>query len=459
LAFFCYFAPIMYKLLKGRLMAVRLTLLAATLTLVVIGIAAIYSVGCPALSAGLSSVAIAKEEALAKAEQAGPAGQTGDSDNFIRQPVLRSDSEGGSSNEGGLWKKQVLFAGIGVVGFIAANFVNYRRLGAVSGGIYAFTLMLLGVLLLDMAVDIPFVPVINSARRWIKIGTSTTFLQFQPSEFCKLAYILALAWYLRYRSNYRNFSALIGPFALTLLPMVLILLEPDLGTVLLMMPVLFTMLFVAGAKVKHLLIIVLMALLVSPLLWREMRPYQRIRISSVLLQSTWLQEKAEQYPALGKILVGKKFSAAQLENEWGYHLTRSKFAVASGGFSGYGFRQGPFIKYDFLVHRHNDFIFAIIAHQWGFLGCLGLLGLYVIIISCGLEIAEHNTDPFGRLLAVGIVAMFAVEVIVNVYMTVGLMPITGLTLPFVSYGGSSLLVSLASVGLLNNIGRCRPFTV
>lgn len=410
-------------------MAVRLTLLAATLTLVVIGIATIYSVGYPALSA----------VALAKAEQAGPAGQTGDS--------------------GNLWKKQVIFAGIGVVGFIAANFVNYRRLGAVSGGIYAFTLVLLGVLLLGMVVNIPFVPVINSSRRWIKIGTSTTFLQFQPSEFCKLAYILALAWYLRYRSNYRNFSALIGPFALTLLPMVLILLEPDLGTVLLMMPVLFTMLFVAGAKVKHLLIIVLLALLVSPLLWREMRPYQRIRVSSVLLQSSWLQEKAEQYPTLGKILVGKKFSAAQLENEWGYHLTRSKFAVASGGMTGYGFRQGPFIKYDFLVHRHNDFIFAIIAHQWGFLGCLGLLGLYVIIISCGLEIAEHNTDPFGRLLAVGIVAMFAVEVIVNIYMTVGLMPITGLTLPFVSYGGSSLLVSLVSVGLLNNIGRCRPFTV
>jgi rod shape determining protein RodA len=416
---FLLFCNFMYKLLKGRLLAVRLTLLAATLTLVVIGIAAIYSVSCPI--------------------QANPASQTGDL--------------------GNLWKKQVIFAGIGVVGFIAANFINYRRLGAASGWIYAFTLMLLGVLLLDMAVDIPFVPVINSARRWIRIGTTTTFLQLQPSEFCKLAYILALAWYLRYRSNYRNFSALIGPFVLTLLPMVLILLEPDLGTVLLMMPILFTMLFVAGAKVKHLLIIVLMALLVSPLLWREIRPYQRIRISSVLLQSKWIQEKAEQYPALGKILVGKKFSATQLENEWGYHLTRSKFAVASGGMKGYGFRQGPFIKYDFLAHRHNDFIFSIIAHQWGFLGCLGLLGLYVIIISCGLEIAEHNTDPFGRLLAVGIVAMFAVEVIVNIGMTVGLMPITGLTLPLVSYGGSSLLVSMASVGLLNNIGRCRPFTV
>jgi rod shape determining protein RodA len=179
----------------------------------------------------------------------------------------------------------------------------------------------------------------------------------------------------------------------------------------------------------------------------------------VLLQNSWIAEKAEQYPILGKILVGRNFTAKQWENQWGYHLIRSKFAIASGGMTGYGFRQGPFIKYDFLVHRHNDFIFSIIAHQWGFLGCLGLFGLYACIISCGLEIAQHNTDPFGRLLAVGIVAMFAVEVIVNVGMTMGLMPITGLTLPLVSYGGSSLLVSMTAVGLLNNVGRCRPFSV
>jgi len=190
-----------------------------------------------------------------------------------------------------------------------------------------------------------------------------------------------------------------------------------------------------------------------------MKPYQRTRISSVLLQNEWVQEKAEHYPTLGKILVGKKFSTRQWKEDWGYHLMRSKFAVASGGVKGYGFRQGPFIKYDFLPARHNDFIFAIIAHQWGFVGCAGLLGLYVVIIGCGLEIAGNNTDPFGRLLAVGITAMFAVEIIINVSMTLGLMPITGLTLPLVSYGGSSLLVSMASVGLLNNVGRCRPFSV
>jgi cell division protein FtsW (lipid II flippase) len=225
------------------------------------------------------------------------------------------------------------------------------------------------------------------------------------------------------------------------------------------MPVFFVMLFIAGAKVKHLLIIILMMILVSPLLWLGMRPYQRTRISSVFLQNDWMRQKAEQNLTLGKIFVGRKFSARQWENDWGYHLIRSKFAVASGGMSGYGFRQGPFLKYNFLPARHNDFIFAIIAHQCGFIGSLVVLGLYVIIIACGLEIAGHNSDPFGRLLAAGIVIMFTVEVLVNVSMTLGLTPITGLTLPLVSYGGSSLMVSIMAIGLLNNIGRRWPYNV
>jgi len=394
-------------------------MLTAALILVGVGIATIYSVGHPA--------------------EPSPATQTG--------------------NLGILWKKQVIFAAFAIIGFIVVNTVNYRRFGAASYWIYAFVLLLLGLLLFDRIIDMPFIPVINKARRWLRIGTSSRFVQVQPSELCKLAYILALAWYLRYRSNYSNFRALIGPFILTLLPMVLILLEPDLGTVLLMMPILFTMLFVAGAKVKHLLIIILMALLVSPLLWYKMRLNQRIRISSVVLQNAWVREKAEKHPWLGQVLVGTEFSEKQWKSDWGWHLIRSKYAVASGGAKGYGFRQGPFVKYNFLKERHNDFIFAIIAQQWGFWGCLGLLSLYIIIVGCGLEIAANNTDPFGKLLAVGIIAMFIVEVIINVSMTMGLMPITGLTLPLVSYGGSSLLVSMASIGLLNNIGRCRPFSV
>jgi len=414
------YVAVMFNFLKGRLIIVRLCLLMAALILIAIGTATIYSVGHPA--------------------EPSSATQTG--------------------NLGDLWKKQIIFAVVAIVGFIVVNAVNYRRFGAVSHWIYAFVLLLLGLLLVSRyVINIPFVPEINGTHRWIRFIIAGRSLSLQPSEFCKLVYVLALAWYLRYRSNYDRISTLISPFILTLLPMVLILLEPDLGTVLLMMPILFTMLFVAGAKVKHLLIIILMALLVSPLLWYKMEDYQRIRISSVVLQNAWVREKAAKHPWVGEVLVGTKFSEKLWKSDWGWHLIRSKYAVASGGAKGYGFRRGPFVKYNFLEARHNDFIFAIIAQQWGFWGCLGLLALYIIIVGCGLEIAVNNTDPFGKLLAVGIVAMFVVEIIINVSMTVGLMPITGLTLPLVSYGGSSLLVSMASVGLLNNVGRCRPFTV
>ena len=408
----------MYNFLKGRLISVRLCLLLAALALVAIGIAAIYSVGNPA--------------------EPSPAVKLGD--------------------VAGLWKKQLIFTGIGFMGFVAANLVNYRRLGSVSHWIYAGILVLLALLVVSRyVVELPFAPASHNAHRWIVLHPRLPWIQ--PSEFCKLAYILALAWYLRYRSNYRNSNALVGPFIVTLLPMVLILVEPNLGTVILMMPIFLTMLFVAGAKVKHLLMVVLVALLLSPLLWSKMKPYQQTRISSVILQNAWIREKAEQHPALGRILVGGRFSTRQWMRDEGYQLIRSKFAVASGGMTGYGFRQGLFVKYNFLPDRDNDFIFAMIAHQWGFLGCIVVLGLYALIVACGLEIAANNTDPFGRLVVIGIIAMFVVEVLVNVSMTMGLMPITGLTLPLVSYGGSSLMVSMASVGLLNNVGRCRPFSV
>lgn len=409
----------MFEFVKGRLIAVRVILLATTVILIVAGITVIYAVGNPA----------------------DPGGAT--------------DTEQLQS----LWKKQLAFTAIAAAAFLAVNAIHYRRLGAASAWIYAAVLLLLAVLLLDKLVNIPFVPVVNQTRRWIRIAVAGNSVSFQPSELCKLAYLLALAWYLRYRSNYRSFTALVGPFILTIIPMLLILLEPDLGTVMLMMPIFFVMLFVAGAKTKHLLTIILLSLALSPLMWHKMQPYQRTRISSVLLQNEWVREKAEQHPTLGEWLVGGNFTTRKWRDNWGYHLIRSKYAVASGGTAGYGFGKGPFVKYNFLPERHNDFVFALVAHQWGLLGCLALLGLYVILIMCGLEIAAAHTDPFARLLAVGITTMFAVEVIVNVSMTVGLMPITGLTLPFVSYGGSSLVVSAVAVGLLNNIGRSRPFSV
>jgi cell division protein FtsW (lipid II flippase) len=140
----------------------------------------------------------------------------------------------------------------------------------------------------------------------------------------------------------------------------------------------------------------------------------------------------------------------------------AKRAIASGGLTGYGFGRGPYLQnrsYLNLPEADNDMIFAVIGHQFGLLGCAAVLLLYIVLIACAVELAWLNTDPFGRLVAVGIAAMFAVQVLVNVGMVLGMMPITGLTLPLVSYGGSSMVANLTAVGLLNNIGRHRPFSV
>ncbi len=315
--------------LQGRLFFVRMALLLAVLLLIVVGMAAIYAVGHPA------------------------------------------ETTSQTNKWANLWQKQAFFAVLGGIAFWLINLVNYRRFGQISGWLYAFILLLLALLLAGHVMNIPFIPLIKGSIRWIDIPGLP---DMQPSEFCKVVYVLALAWYLRYRSNYRSFTALIGPFALTLLPMAMILLEPDLGTALLMMPIFFVMLFMAGAKGKHLIFIILLAILVSPFLWHRINPYQRARISSVLLQSQWIRQKAVEHPKFAEILIGKgkKFSPSQWEREEGYHLIRSKYAIASGGLTGYGFRKGPFIKYNsFLPERYNDFVFAVIAHQWGFIGCEG----------------------------------------------------------------------------------------
>jgi cell division protein FtsW (lipid II flippase) len=356
----------------------------------------------------------------------------------------------------GLWQKQLIFAGVGLAGFIIMNSFSYRKLGPASFWLYAAIIVLLAILLLGRIVDLPFVPLKKGSRRWIVFGT---LAQFQPSEFFKLVYVIALGWHLRYRSNYRNLSTLLPPFILTLLPMMLILLEPDLGTVLLMMPVLLTMLFIAGAKTKHLLAIIALAILAFPVLWLQMHDYQRMRISSVFLQDkidgseSWFKQEAEKHLWLAKALGVGTERIRNWEVGEGYQLMRSKLAIASGGFSGQGFREGPFIKYKFLPERHNDFIFALICHQWGFAGAVLVMALYALLIACGIEIAGASADSFGCYIAAGLTAVFAIQVVVNVGMTIGIMPITGITLPFVSYGGSSLLVNIMSVGLLNNIAR------
>ncbi|NLX12085.1 MAG: rod shape-determining protein RodA [Phycisphaerales bacterium] len=400
--------------------------------------------------------------------------------------------------------RQLLYIFVGLAGMLAVMMVGYHRLGRWSYLLFAVCLVLLVYLLLGRWVaQLPLVKAIRGTRRWLFVGP----IPLQPSELAKIAYVLALAWYLRYRRNYRTFMGLFVPFAITLVPMGLILIQPDLGTVLLFLPVLFAMLFAAGARVRHLLLIVCMGICCLPLFWLKIADYQRLRITGVLLQDSRLRDylvqeppaspedssywdrvkslftepvqtqPAEDIPTAPSVLsrtrpmrwdwLCPKGTAPGLwrqelvewENRSGYQLVASKNAIGSGGLTGQGWGRGIFFEYDFLPEAHNDFIFALIAHQWGVLGSLVVLAGFALIFLVGLIIASLTVDPFGRLVAVGLATMILVQALVNLAMTIGFGPITGMTLPFVSAGGSSLMASFISIGLLVSVAQRRPRTL
>ncbi len=333
--------------------------------------------------------------------------------------------------------KQIVAIVMGVIAMMLICTTNYLHFGRLAYPLYWAMMCLLALLVVARFVPLaPLIPEIRGSCRWIVIAG----LQFQPSEFTKVAFVLALARYLRYRKNFRTFRGLIEPFLLTLLPMFLILLEPDLGTVILLLPVLFAMLFVAGAKKKHLALIVLLGLASGPMFYFfVMEDYQKTRIQVLLRQSDddprWLMNQ-------------------------GYQLEHSKTALGSGGIVGETFREGflagPYVRHRFLPDRHNDFIFSIVGHQWGLAGCLLVIACYGCIVLVGVEIATQTADPFGRLLAVGMSVMIATQAAVNIAMTMGLMPITGLTLPFVSFGTNSLLAGFLATGVMINVYQRRP---
>lgn len=292
----------------------------------------------------------------------------------------------------------------------------------------------------------------NGAYRWIHLPG----FPLQPSELMKVAFVLALAWYLRNRSSYRKFGGLMIPLAISTVPLALILKEPDLGTVLLLVAVLLTMLFMAGAKVKHLLIIGLVGLAAAPVAWNQIKPYQRLRVTAVLLQSDALRKSIIDEPDKYEHLATKR-QAIEWAASSGYQLVHSKNAIGSGGVIGYGWGDGMYVTGSLLPDRHNDFVFALIGHQWGLIGCLVVLACYAVITMSGVLIATMTAEPVARLVAVGVTALIVTQVLVNVGMSIGLMPITGMTLPFVSYGGSSLLTNFIAISLLISVSQRRPF--
>ena len=323
-----------------------------------------------------------------------------------------------------LVERQMVWLCLALLAMVATLNVPYRLLSQLSPWIFAGTLLLLAVTL--------FMPPINGSRRWIPLG----LFDLQASEPARLAYIMALAAYLMYRSSQRTIAGLVPPLLMAFFPMLLIVREPDLDTAILFLPVLYTMLFAAGARTKHLAAAALSGIACLPILWTQMSPEQQSRIVTVITQRD-----------------GGSAPAGD-----GFHLHQSKQILALGGFWGSFHQQGPPVDDPAawqLPASRTDFIFVMIGERFGFPGCVGVLLLYCVLVWNGLRIASRTREPFGRLVCVGVMTLIAVQTLLNAGMTVGLLPITGTTLPLCSYGGSSLISTYAGIGLVMNIAM-RP---
>lgn len=311
-----------------------------------------------------------------------------------------------------------LVLGLGVVIFLL--YFDYEFLKGIAWPIYVANLVLLIVVL---------IPGLGASRggsqRWLVLGS----LNFQPSELAKLLVVISLSVLLTSRSEevtqlrvvWRSFLHL-SPFLL------LVFVQPDLSTSLVFICVWFGMMFAAGAKWQHLVLFALGGVLLFFAAWHlnVIRPHQKERVT-VLLQSE-----------------ERKSDAA-------YQCRQSMIAIGSGQLSGKGFRKGSQSRLDFVPEQSTDFVLTVVGEEWGFLGTCALLAIYAGIIFLGLNIAAHASDLFGALMATGIVCIFGFHVFVNAGMTTGLLPVAGLPLPFLSYGGSNLLLNMISIGLLSSI--------
>ena len=317
-----------------------------------------------------------------------------------------------------LMVKQVGWFALGAFIVAMVISVDYHILSAMAYPLYLLVLAGLA------AVLIPGIgQTIMGATRWIKIGPLT----MQPSELTKTALILILSKYFSDKKKDTVFlSDLIVSSMLLGIPVVLILKEPDLGMSVVQLPIFAAIVFVAGIDRKYIIGLVTLALLSVYPAWLHLKDYQRERLISFMNPDS---------DPLGS----------------GYHVIQSKIAIGSGGFWGKGYGNGKMSLLNFLPEQFTDFIFSVYSEQFGFVGCAVLLLIYLTLILKGLSIASKAKDKLGRLIAVGVVTVFTVQVFVNIGVTTGILPVTGLTLPFMSYGGSSIFSTSIMLGLLLNV--------
>ncbi len=330
-----------------------------------------------------------------------------------------SASYGGPRHHGlpPLVVRQLIWIGVGAVVMVFAALFDYRALSRYAYVIYLGSLTILGLVLLAGHST-------GGARRWLNLGV----IQLEPSELVKLALIIVVAQLLKERplAGGLRLRHLAAPTACLAIPMLMIIKEPDLGSALLLVLVFATLVFAAGLNLRTLGAILLAVALAAPVAWHYLKPYQRERIVS------FIDPQADPLGA-------------------GYHIIQSEIAVGSGGPWGKGFLQGTQGRLNFLPEQTTDFIFSVFAEEFGFAGSLALLAVYALLISHGLWIARQTRDRFGAILALGVVATVFWQVTINIGMAAGILPVVGITLPLVSYGGSSLIVMMAELGLLISV--------
>ncbi len=353
-----------------------------------------------------------------------------------------------------MWVHQLVWYALGVGAGAAICVVDYHFLARWS--FVAYWAMILALI----AVLVPFIGKTHGwgARRWIDLP----FFQFQPSEFAKLAFILAAAHFLsRPPDELKQPAIFWQAIGLMMLPFLLVLKEPDLGSALVLLPTGVAMMFVAGTPKRYLLQLAgavgLMAalfladvLFAPPALQLPMQPYQRDRLLVYFGRYDTGPAPPNATPAELQRLQ-QQFRQKQLDDE--YNVRQALISVGSGGLFGKGWRQGTQNVLGYLPRAvaHNDFIFSVIAEEEGFLGSVIVLALYAVVLFTGLRIAGQARDRLGKLVAVGVVTLIFSHVFINIGMNIRIMPVTGVPLPLLSYGGSSVLGSLIAMGLMQNI--------
>jgi rod shape determining protein RodA len=318
-------------------------------------------------------------------------------------------------------KRQATFAALGMVVVLLCASFDYRFLKIYAGMIYGASVALL------ILVRTPLGTTVKGSQRWFELFG----FQLGPSELAKIALIIMLAAFLseiRRSSPDLSLPDLYRAMAIAAVPGLLVFIQPDLGTSIVLVAILVGILVVAGARPRHLGILALTAivLIFGAFQLGLVKEYQIARLTSFL--------DPENDP-----------------QRTGYNRLQAEIAIGSGGLTGLGYLQGTQTNLDFVPEQHTDFIFTVVGEEFGFVGATTMLLLFAVVVWRAFRIALLSKDPFGTYLAAGIGSMFAIQMFVNVGMTLGIMPITGIPLPFVSYGGSSLLTSCVAVGLLLNV--------